>query len=443
MRVLGCALEAGTLRGVVAERAGNRTSIHAFLEHDVHEGDVSGALRALIARAGTSEVAWALSPPDVAITRLAAPEHVPGRERTKMARLRAEALGFAPGDAVRVVESRARVAYLAAARRGALAALATICRDAGARLAFVDHEAYAWSAVMPARAQALVLVDAHAVRLVVLGAEQVQLGIFAWEQDGAPIDAAAIAASIADAFIEASKVGFADVDVVAAQDPQDRIASLLRVKLAVGTVVPFALAVDPARTAWALACGVASRAVRGGGRRLAINLAERRSELAALVSTTARVDVGDLGVVALGVIVALGLVGWRAESLRELRGRALAAENRLSSVRVAAAEFDRLTRQVALARSIVITVDATRRSGPLAARELAAISSRIRPGVSATSLTADPSGWNLAGHARAYGEIAQLVGSLAAGGYAPSVSATSPSSGRLGYALVLRRGMPK
>lgn len=444
MKILGCALEAGVLRGVVAERVANRTTIHAFLEHEVREGDVSGALHELIATAGTSEVAWALSPPDVAITRLVGQEHGLGREREKMARLRAEGLGFAPGDPVRVVESRSRVGYIAAARRSALWALATVCRDAGARLAFVDHEAYAWSAVMPARAQALVLVDADKVRLVVTGSEQVQLGVFAWKQDGAPVAAAAIAASIADAFIEASKVGFADVDVIAADDPHDRIAGLLRAKLAVGTVVPFALEVDPTRTAWALACGIASRAVRGGGRRLEIDFCQRQPNLLALArGTAARLDLSNLGVVAIGVMTALGLVGWRAESLRELHDRAHALEDRIGSVRLQAAELDRITRQMALARNILITVDATRRSGPLAAREVAAISARMRPGVTATSLGADQNGWNLSGHATAYGDVAGLLGSLAAGGFGPSLSGTSQGNGRLGYAVVLQRAAPK
>jgi hypothetical protein len=100
-----------------------------------------------------------------------------------------------------------------------------------------------------------------------------------------------------------------------------------------------------------------------------------------------------------------------------------------------------VTSDVAVARSIVITVDATRRSGPLAAREVAAISSRLRPGTSASSLTADQNGWSLAGHAGGYSDVAALVGSLARAGFAPSVNGTAESNGRLGYTVVLQRSL--
>jgi hypothetical protein len=442
VRILGCALGPGTVRGVVVGREGRTAAVHGFFERPIPDGDVAGALRELIAVAQTSDVAMALSPPDVSITRLPGQEHVFGREREKTARFRAEALGFEPSDSVRVVDGRSKVSYIAAARRTAVASVAATCREAGARLRLLDHEAYAWSAVIPPDAQALVLVDDEKVRLVVLGREQVQLGVFAWMNDGVAQSAESIAASIADAFIEASKVGFADVNVVAVDDAGDRIASLLASKLPVGRVVPFVLAIDPSKTAWALACGIASRAVRGGGRRLLVNFGERHSELAALLSLTrSRLDFSDVAVVATGVMMSLGLVAWRAESLHELSSRAVMLEKKMTEARAHATEIDRMTQNVAVARSIVTTVDATRRSGPLTAREVAAISGRLRAGTSATSLVADPNGWSLAGHAGGYGDVAGLIGSLAEDGFAPSVNGASVSNGRLGYTVVLQRAV--
>jgi hypothetical protein len=440
VKVLGCSVEGAVLRGVVVSRAGKGATIHGFFERPVHNDDLAAALRELIAIADTSDVAMALSPPDVALARLPGQEHVFGREREKTARFRAEALGFEANDPIRVVDGRSKVSYIAAVRRSALAEITSVCREAGARLTFVDHQAFAWAAVIPSEAQALVLVDDEKVRLVVVGGEQVQLGVFPWSSGGAPQSGEAIAGGIADAFIEASKVGFADVNVVAIDDPNDRIGSRIAAKLKVGRVVPFVLAVDPARTAWALPCGIASRAVRGGGKRLTVNFAERRSELATmLTTTTARLDFSDVGVVAVGVMVAFGLVAWRVESLHELTTRAVKLEQTIGAAQAKAAEMDRMTGDVAVARSIVITVDATRRSGPLAAREVSAISSRLRSGSSATSLTADPNGWSLAGHAGGYNDVAALVGSLAQAGFSPTVNGTADSNGRLGYTVVLQR----
>ena len=440
MKVLGCSVDDGVLRGVVVSCAAKSATIHGFFERPIRENDVAAALRELIAVAETSDVAMALSPPDVALARLPGQEHVFGREREKTARFRAEALGFEPNDPIRVVDGRSKVSYIAAVRRSALADLTSVCREAGARLMFVDHEAFAWAAVSPAEAQALVLVDAQKVRLVVDGGEQVQLGVFPWTSAGVATSGDAIASSIADAFVEASKAGFVDVNVVAIDDPHDRIASRLAAKLAVGRVVPFHLSIDPARSAWALPCGIASRAVRGGGKRLTVNFADRRSEFATMLATTkARLDASDVGVVVVGLLVALGLVAWRYESIRELTTRAVLHEQTISNAQSKAAEIDRMTGDVAIARSIVVTVDATRRSGPLAAREVAAISSRLRPGTSATSLAADPNGWSLAGHARGYSDVAALVGSLAEAGFAPSVNGTADANGRLGYTVVLQR----
>jgi hypothetical protein len=444
VKVLGCSVDGAVLRGVVVGRAGKGAAIHGFFERPVREGDLAAALRELIAVAETSDVAMALSPPDIALARLPGQEHVFGREREKTARFRAEALGFEPNDPIRVVDGRSKVSYIAAIRRDALALATSVCRDAGARLTFLDHEAYSWAAVMPAGAQALVLVDDEKVRLVVDGGEQVQLGLFPWVNDGGVQSGESIAIAIADAFIEASKVGFADVNLVAIDDPGDRIASRLAAKLSVGRVIPFALAVDPARSAWSLPCGLASRAVRGGGRRLAVNFAERRSHVGTmLASTTAGLDLSDVAVVAFGAMVALGLVAWRAESIHELTTRALVLEQRMSSVRANATQIDKVTADMAIARSIVSTVDATRRSGPLVAREVAEISSRLRPGTSATSLAADTNGWSLGGHAAGYGDVAGLVGALAEAGFAPSVNGTSESNGRLGYTVVLQRSGAK
>jgi len=442
VKVLGCAVDGSVLRGVAISRTGKAATIHGFFERPVREGDLASALRELVAISETSDVAMTLSPPDVALARLPGQEHVFGREREKTARFRAEALGFEPNDPIRVVEGRSKVSYIAAVRRTAVAEVTSVCREAGARLTFLDHEAFAWAAVIPAEAQALVLVDEEKVRLVVDGGEQVQLGVFPWPSAASGQSDDAIVANIADAFIESSKVGFADVNVVAVDDPHDRIASRLAAKLAVGRVVAFELAVDPARSAWALPCGIASRAVRGGGRRLCVNFAEKHSEFAALLATTrSRLDLSDVGVVAAGVLIALGLVAWRYESLHELTARAVGLEKQIAFAQAKAAELDRMTSDVAIARSIVITVDATRRSGPLAAREVAAISSRLRPGTSATSLTADQNGWSLAGHAGGYPDVAALVGSLAQAGFAPSVNGTSESNGRLGYTVVLQRSV--
>jgi Tfp pilus assembly protein PilN len=430
------------LRGVVISRAGKAATIHGFFERPVRDGDLASALRELVAVSETSDVGMALSPPDVALARLPGQEHVFGRERDKTARFRSEALGFEPNDPIRVVDGRSKVSYIAAVRRNAVADVTSVCREAGARLAFLDHEAFAWAAVIPSDAQALVLVDEEKVRLVVDGGEQVQLGVFPWSSVGSPQSADSIVSSIADAFIESSKVGFADVNIVAIDDPNDRISSRLAAKLSVGRVVPFELAVDPSRSAWALPCGIASRALRGGGKSLCVNFAEKRSEFASLLATTrSRLDFSDVGVVAAGVLLALGLVAWRYESLHELTTRAVGLEQRITLAQAKAAELDRMTSDVAIARSIVITVDATRRSGPLAAREVAAISSRLRPGTSAASLTADQNGWSLAGHAGGYSDVAALVGSLAQAGFAPSVNGTSESNGRLGYTVVLQRSL--
>jgi len=434
VKVLGCSVEGSVLRGVVISRAGKAATIHGFFERPVRDGDLASALRELVAVSETSDVGMALSPPDVALARLPGQEHVFGRERDKTARFRSEALGFEPNDPIRVVDGRSKVSYIAAVRRNAVADVTSVCREAGARLAFLDHEAFAWAAVIPSDAQALVLVDEEKVRLVVDGGEQVQLGVFPWSSVGSPQSADSIVSSIADAFIESSKVGFADVNIVAIDDPNDRISSRLAAKLSVGRVVPFELAVDPSRSAWALPCGIALRALRGGGKRLCVNFAEKRSEFASLLATTrSRLDFSDVGVVAAGVLLALGLVAWRYESLHELTTRAVGLEQRITLAQAKAAELDRMTSDVAIARSIVITVDATRRSGPLAAREVA--------GTSAASLTADQNGWSLAGHAGGYSDVAALVGSLAQAGFAPSVNGTSESNGRLGYTVVLQRSL--
>ncbi len=440
MTVLGCSVRGDVLRAAVVEADASGAAVHAFLERQVVAGDVAGALRELVPHAGTKDVAFALAPPDVAIVRLGAATDLRPGELGRAARLRVEAAGFERGEPVHLLEGRSGLRYVGAARRAAVTELANVCRTAGARLAFVDHEGYAWGAVMGSRAQALVLVQDDGVRLVVAGGEQVQLGLFSWQGDGYAAGSDAIAAAIADAFVEAAKTGFADVDLVLADDPQERIVAPLRARLTAATIVPFALDVDPARTPWSLACGIGLRAVGRGGRRVKCNFARGGSRLATVgEGLRSSVSPTDIATIGLGVVTALALVAWRAESLRELTGRSTTLARQLAGVQSQNAGLDRTLRTLSVARGIVTAVDAARESGPLAARDVAAIVARLRADLSLTSLTGDANGWSLVGHARSYAGVAELVEVMASSGYRPSVGSLSDTDGRISYTITLRR----
>jgi hypothetical protein len=443
VRVLGCAVRAGTLRCALVERGPAGAAVHAFVQREL-EGDdgLAAALREVSAQTGTQDVAFALSPPDVLIVRFPAGDGMPPRDVRRAARLRAEALGFGARDRVELVEGRSGQRYVAVAHRSAVAAVAGACRAAGVRLVFLDHEAYAWGAVIGRGAQALVVVRDDAVRLVVAGSEQVQMGTFAWTTGTGPVDRRAIAAAVADAVVDAAKAGFVDVDHVAVDDPAGRVLDDLVVRLAPATVTPFALEVDPSRTDWALACGIALRAIAGPGRRLRVDFAAGGGRARRAVGLPGALPTGDLVTLGLGVIAAVGLVGWRAETLRELQVRSAVLERQLAGARSASAGLDRATHRLSVARGVVTLVDGARLSAPEAARAVAAVAERMRPGVSISSLAADEAGWHVAGHAASYPAVAALVQTLASRGYRPSVSGLSNAEGRIGYSVTLRGPSP-
>jgi hypothetical protein len=441
--VLGCAISGGILRCALVGRGAAGPEVHAFVQRDIAGDDgLMTALREVSAQTGAKDVAFALSPPDVAIARFAAGDDMPPRDVRRATRLRAEALGYSGRDRIELVEGRSGQRYVAAAQRAAIVDVAAACRAAGVRLAFLDHEAYAWGAVIGPGAQALVVVRDDAVRLIVAGVEQVQMGVFAWTSEAGGVDEGAIAAAIADAVVDASKAGFVDVDHVVVDDPSGRIFGELIARLAPATVTRFALEVDAHRTDWALACGIGSRAVAAPARRLRVDFASGGGRVRRPGTLWGSLPTADLVTVGLGVIAAVGLVGWRAETLRELEVRSAGLERQLASVRTASAVVDRATHRLSVARGMVTLVDGARLSAPEAARAVAGVADRVRPGVSVSSLAPDEAGWHMAGHAASYRAVAALVQTLAARGYRPSIGALSSAEGRIGYSVTLRESKP-
>lgn len=443
MKVLGIATRSrNALYGAVVERKRTNVVVERYVEASLIGTSFEDALKALIdAAGGVSDVAFIAAPPDVLIAPIAGQEHLGNRERAKSGHLRAEASGFVSPDRIRTIAGPSGTAYVAAIKHGSIKQFAAAAKSVGARIGFIDHEAYAWSAIMPAGVQALVIVDEAEVRLIVTGAEQVELGVYPWNQREAS-SSRVIAESIAGALVAASKGRFADVTRLALWDPAGALGALADAIPSVN-VVPFSLAIDSDRTPWALAVGVAYRAVRGSSRRrLFVNFADRvgvAEEFLTRISSS--VTLGDVALVGVGCALVVAMCVWRAETITDLDRRAMQTELLLVQAKTKAADVERLARSVALSRGIIAIADETRRSGPISAREVAAIAARVQPGASASALNAEGAGWSLKGHAQTDERLANLLGNLTGAGFAPAISATDEQNGRIAYSLNLSRKM--
>lgn len=440
MKVLGVAARGRhLLYGAVVERTRTRVVVEQYVEASLIGTSFEDALKALVDTTGVNDIAFVAAPPDVLIAPIQGQEHLGARERAKSGHLRAEAAGFVSPDRIRTIVAPSGTAYVCAIKHGLIKQYAAAAKSVGARAAFIDHEAYSWSAIMPRGAQALVVVEDTEVRLVVTGAEQVELGVYPWNQrEGS--SARIIVESIAGALVAASKGRFADVTRLAVWDPSGSLAGLVNAIPSVD-VVPFSLTIDADHTAWSLAVGTAYRAVKGSSRRrLLVNFTDRVGLVEEFLNRVSNgVSFGDVALVSVGCALLVGLCVWRAETIGDLDRRAMQTEQILAQAKTKAASVGRLADGVALSRGIVMIVEEARRTGPISAREIAAIAARVEPGTSVTSLTAEGLGWSLKGHAHSDDHLAKLLGNLTGAGFAPAISATDEQSGRITYSLSLER----
>lgn len=454
MMILGITVDGDRVRGVVAERTRQAIEVVSYYERplpSLNPGveEFQAIIHDLIDEARVSDVAMVLNVPDVLITRLPSQERLHHRERTRAARLLVESQGFGGSAHLKMPMTSDDTVYVAVARQDRVDALDRIVRGAGGRLRWLDHEAYAWASILPETVQAIVVGNEHGAKLIIGGAETVEIGTYS-PVEFAPTSIAdesteaRISRAILEEAIAAAKANFADVDTIALDDStrqyRSALASVLPNTIA---LVSYSLDIAPERTRWALACGVALRALQPEDRRLHVNFAEVRSALGEVTKRISRYVTGtDLGTLAAGAIVALTLVAWRSETTHELGRKAVAFEAQVLSSKQQATLIDEDLAKVATARAVLEHVEATQRSGPVLARQIAAIVERMDPRTSATSLGAEGAGWTLSGHAEDATEVAKLMTAVQSTGFESSLTSTEQQGNRLAYSLSLDPSQP-
>ena len=309
---------------------------------------------------------------------------------------------------------------------------------------WLDHEAYAWASILPETVQAVVVANDHGAKLIIGGSETVEIGTYT------PVEftptsivdesmEARISRAILDEAIAAAVANFADVDTIALDDATGQYRHALTGVLPnTISLVPFTLAIAPERTPWALACGVAQRALQPDHRRLHVNFAESRSPMEEATNRVSRyLSVADVGTLAAGAVLAVALIGWRSETTHELMKKAAAFEARVLSAKQQATLIDEDVARVATARAVLERIEETQRSAPVIAREIAAIVDRMDARTSATTLGGEGRGWTLSGHAQDAAQVAQLMTAVQAGGFESSLTSTEQQGSRLAYSISL------
>jgi hypothetical protein len=441
MRVLGVTREGDVVRAVLAERSGHEVGILAYYERPIDgDGMAVTALGDMIRESGCARVAMALPAEDVMFSRLPGYAALKRSEWLGQARILVEEAGL--GDArVHLRVSASGVPYVAAARSSVVSSLRAGVEAAHGKLVFLDHESYAWSSVMPATAQALVVVRPEFVDLIICGSESVATMALGIEPAERVIDEGRVARSIAAALVEASKGEFADVDELALFDESDRFSVALRKTVSASTrIESYAWRPDgddeDDRTAWALSTGIALRALGGDTRRVSFNFVERQSYLWNLAGRASRyVGIGDLAPVAAGALLALGLIGWRYTTVSTLASRAAELEAQVATAKQTAATVDQSLVDVTIARGILVMVETAQRSGPLAARDVASVVVGMGPHATATTLEVQDKGWTLSGHAPSYNELAGVLDTFGKSGFVPSLSSSQSQGTRVAYSL--------
>jgi Tfp pilus assembly protein PilN len=449
MMVLGVTLAGDGLRAVVAERMRHAIEIVSYHEREIASASPSAeevrvALHDLIDETRVRDVAMILNVPDVLITRIPNQERLHGRERHQAARLLVESYGFGPAAPFKMPQTRDSSTYIAVARQDRVDTLDRIVREAGGRLAWLDHEAYAWASILPENAQALLVANNAGARLIIAGAETVEIGTYLPADFASGIalgesTEAKISGAILEEIVSAAKANFADVDMIAIDDPAGHYKSALAAILpsSIG-IEPFSFDLSPEHTEWALACGVALRALQPGHDRLHVNFTEPHTPLTAATNRLARfVGSGDFVALAAGVALAIGLISWRSETVHELQRKAVLLEQQVIQARQEAAFIDQKLATVATARAVLDRVESAQRSGPLTARQIAVIVDRINLQLTASTLGSTGGSWALSGHALDASDVAGLMTQMQSTGYDSSLTSTEQEGPRLAYAIEL------
>jgi hypothetical protein len=449
MMILGVSFQGMVMRAVVAERTRHAIEILEYFEQPLASAvpsndELQAALQNIVDETHVADVAMVLNVPDVLITRLPGQERLHHRERVRSGRLLVENQGFGTGARPKMPTTSDGSVYVAVARRERIDVLDRIVRGAGGRLRWLDHEAYAWAAILPESVQAIVVADAYGAKLIIGGTETVEIGTYT------PVEFAAtamveestesrISRAVLEEVIAAAKANFADVETIALDDVTDQYRqALTRVLPNTIALVPFTLEIAPERTPWALACGVALRALQLEERRLHINFAESRSLAGEVGMRLSRhLSTVDIGTLAAGAVIAAGLIAWRSETTHDLLHKALALETRVLTAKQRASAIDEDLAKVARARAVLERVETTQRSGPVVARQIAAIVDRMDPRTSATSLGAQSTGWTLTGHAEDADQVARLMLAVQSSGFDSSLTSTEQQGARLAYSLAL------
>jgi hypothetical protein len=453
--VLGVHIGIDSLYAVVVERVAHGLEVVSYFERkrrDATDGtaDIVAQLQDVIDEAGVKDVALTIESTDAIVRHLPNQERLTGRERNAAAKLLVETNHFDQQTKVRLFSHGDEGWYVAAARHDRVGYLIDIVTRAGGRLTWLDHEAYAWADVVPPEAQALVVVDAGAVKLVIPGRSTVEIGTYLTREfPPQGIDRSTerrIAEDILGKIIEAAQAQYADVDRVAVLDGRDEYMRQLRLLAPENTldVVPFQFAGDDEdgnpvdRRHWALARSLAIRALQPRHARIAVNFTEQKSqssELLARVSSMVRTY--DAGVVAAGLAVAVALCGWQYTMTNQLTARVTAYQVALKSKQQEASLIQGELGRIATARSVLERVEKAQRSGPLEARQVASIVERINERTSASGLIASNGTWTLTGHAPDDSVVAQLLDGLRSTGYDSTLNSASQQGPRLTYAIEL------
>lgn len=459
MKILGVTVAFGGIYAVLAERTAHAIEVVSYHERRGADATIPDAefvtlLQDLIDETQARDVAMAVGAADAVVRGLPKQEHLSGRERTSAGKLLVENLGFGPQTKVRLVAHGDDGWFVAAARHDHVSSLVALVDRAGGRLSWLDQEGYAWADAMPPDAQALVVVDRGNTKLVVPGRATVESGVYpALEYPAQGFDMPTerrIADAIVKAIIDAATARYADVDRVAVFDEDGAYLEALRAAAPrVMDVEPFVAegegeageVVD--RRPWALARALAIRALQPRHARIAVNFTERPSASHDLLTRFgALARTADAAAIAAGLLVALGISGWHVATVQQLTTRAVAYEQELKGKQQEAAVIQDELGRIATARSVLERVETAQRSGPLAARNVAAIVERIGAPLSASGLVATNGVWTLTGHAPDDTRVAQLLDALRATGYDSSLNSASAQGSRLAYAIELDERPP-
>lgn len=449
MMILGVTLDAGALRAVVAERTRHAIEIVSYHERPLASvtptpDEVRVALHDLIDETRVRDVAMILNVPDVLITRLPNQERLHSRERQQAARLLVESYGFGSTVKFKMPATHDGTVFVAVAREERVETLERTVREAGGRLVWLDHEAYAWGSILPENVQALLIAGHFGAKLIIAGSETVEIGTYL------PADFAAgaalgdsiegkIAAAVQAEVIAAAKANFADVDSIAVDDAGGHYKAALAAALPGSiTIEPFAFELSPEHTDWALACGVALRALQPGHDRLHANFSDARTPLGEVVNRSRLfVGSGDFVALSAGVLLAFGLIFWRSETINGLQQKATLLEQQVIQARQEASLIDQDLAKVATARAVLERVETAQLSGPLMARQVAAIVDRIGPKMTATTLGSTSGTWTLSGHATDTTQVAGLMTDLQTTGLDTTLTSTGEEGTRFAYAIEL------